>query len=286
MTPYDLRMKAKKYIEDAKLLLDSSPANAFYLAGYAVEFTLKARLCVTRKWPRMPRSLKECQNWNKRDGYDNKDRIFIHDLDELLSLSDSIRIKKSTFTKIDWERACTWNEQVRYEKDDSKSKEEASMYIDEVEKVVHELNMLDLLTILLDIEIRVSKKYGSFHCFALIKRIDGHWDILFSYISRTQDIFDKRHAETVDLLRTEIDSDLKSNITQNLNIGYDAPILSGLYALLNSFFGGLEHSFYSSLSDNITVGFPSFPPAYVITAANWDLAGLNKQWDELETQES
>jgi len=52
----DLRAIARARLRDAQVLLTGKRFDgAFYLAGYAVELALKARVCRTLKWPDFPK---------------------------------------------------------------------------------------------------------------------------------------------------------------------------------------------------------------------------------------
>lgn len=79
--PSDLRANAKAKLEDARLLLDHGRYDGCaYIAGYAVELALKARVCSTLKWPGYPDSKKE---------FEKLASFKTHDFDTLSLLSNA-----------------------------------------------------------------------------------------------------------------------------------------------------------------------------------------------------
>lgn len=132
MTPMELRKKAVKNLEDSKTLVEKSPDNAHYLAGYAVEYMLKARLLRHRGWSRLPRSMKELAEWNSQSGRPRNEKVFIHDLNELLSLAGDSSIKSTEYGHINWELVCQWSEQKRYAPIDSITGSDSTEHLAEV----------------------------------------------------------------------------------------------------------------------------------------------------------
>jgi hypothetical protein len=103
MTPQEFRAKGWDNIKSARALLDQGHwDNAAYLVGYATEYALKARLCTRRGWAEFPENRKEA---TKR-GVPN---VITHDLDELLKLSDAVRITTASLHNIDWPRVVDWS---------------------------------------------------------------------------------------------------------------------------------------------------------------------------------
>lgn len=276
MKPFEFRTKALKQIEAAKTLLDTSPEIAWYTAGYAIEFMLKARLCVARDWTQFPSSFQQLEEWNTKAGITTKEKIFIHDLDKLLTISDSLQIKTSSYLKIDWNSACTWNEQVRYKPNDSISRNEATAYINEIELAVKQLYILELINSCLKIEEKLTAKYGLFHCFAIVENKTG-WCVIASWIAKNEEDLNKREKELLDMLDNKIDNDLQKMITGKHFLPCYHPLLQGLYQLLR-FTGGIRHSPSSVVSNNTVFGYPQFPPGYIITAGNWSEEDIKRSW--------
>lgn len=99
----DLRKLALARIADAKVLLAAGRFDgAGYLCGYAVEFTLKARICKTLKWPGYPDDKKGYQTFKT------------HDLDMLLNLSGREQVVKLKLFA-EWNSVKTWNPEMRYQ---------------------------------------------------------------------------------------------------------------------------------------------------------------------------
>lgn len=280
LTPLQLRENARQNLADARALLPSSPRNAAYLAGYAVEFMLKARYCVLRKWPRFPSSAQELIGWNKRDGVAMQDKLFIHDLETLLRLSDMVYLKSSSFHRIDWTRATDWSEQLRYEPAGTISTDEAEELISEIEKLVSELNVFEVLQSLWATEIDLSAQYGPFHCFSFVKHPKtSKWVVLASWYARTQEEWDGRMTALAKKIDDALDSDLRTLVSSVEVIDPHHPVLQGLYVMLSAFGGGIMHSPRSLVARNIVVGYPMFPDGFVITAGNWQSESLEKSWN-------
>jgi len=196
MTPQQLRENARQHVADARTLLPTSPKNAAYLAGYAVEFMLKARYCTLRGWPRFPTSVGELKAWNARDGVTTQDRLFVHDLNELLRLSDTVGLRQTAFHHIDWGRACDWSEQLRYEPLGTVAQDDAAALIAEADNVVRELTTFEVLHGLLAIELELTRRFGLFHCFALVVHPETQlWTLLLAWYDPDQETADARARE-------------------------------------------------------------------------------------------
>ncbi len=122
----DLQLLAQAKLEDAKLLLQERRfSNAYYLAGYAVEFGLKS--CIARQVT--PETIP-----NK----DFLNNVFRHDFKALLSIAGLAgEIKKmqdsdSSFSA-NWALVAEWQPEVRYQSKDSYS---AQILINAVEGVM------------------------------------------------------------------------------------------------------------------------------------------------------
>lgn len=101
----ELIENGKVYIADAQILYDAgSYHNAFYLAGYAAEFWLKARIVKHMKWT-VYRTGKDMQSFKR------------HDLDHLLSFTGLEKQIKNIAGQYfrDWQTVVTWNVELRYD---------------------------------------------------------------------------------------------------------------------------------------------------------------------------
>lgn len=99
---------AEERLNEAQLLLTSGrPSGAYYLAGYAVECALKARIAAKFRESEIP-SLSFLQ------------RVYTHDLVKLLSLAgldDELDADMKTNANLEacWTIVSDWTEQSRYE---------------------------------------------------------------------------------------------------------------------------------------------------------------------------
>ena len=105
LTPADLRTIAQARLQDAHILLANGRYDgAGYICGYAVELTLKARICDTLNWPGFPQTAKEFANYTS---------FKTHNLVVLLSLSGREQIIKQNHLA-DWSVVREWNPEDRY----------------------------------------------------------------------------------------------------------------------------------------------------------------------------
>ncbi len=106
ITQENLRAIAAARLHDAQVLLEGERYDgAVYIGGYAVELSLKARICDTLDW---------------RDGFPETNKEFeklasfrIHDLERLLHLSGREFILKEA-NMADWSIVIRWNPEDRY----------------------------------------------------------------------------------------------------------------------------------------------------------------------------
>jgi HEPN domain-containing protein len=92
-------------LEDAKALLAAGRFDgATYLCGYAVEVSLKARICRVLNWSEFPSSGGEFQAYRS---------FQTHELDVLLRLSgQEVRVKQNHFAL--WNAVAVWKAESRY----------------------------------------------------------------------------------------------------------------------------------------------------------------------------
>jgi hypothetical protein len=104
----ELLENAKEKLASAKSLCDLGQlGNARYLCGYAVELSLKHRICVVRNMTHFPVTAKEFKAMNCID-------IKTHDFDLLLHESGKESLIKNQHLA-DWSYIKQWSPQLRYE---------------------------------------------------------------------------------------------------------------------------------------------------------------------------
>jgi HEPN domain-containing protein len=126
--PIDIQNLADLRIREAVKLQKSKFYNgAFYLAGYAVELYLKAKICDTMDVPdfydtHVPKS-------------DLSKTFLIHNLDRLMLLSGlhtKFEAAKKTVPNLTdhWDKVLTWSEKSRYNNPNTKTEIEALEFIE------------------------------------------------------------------------------------------------------------------------------------------------------------
>ena len=97
---------AQARLDDARILIQAGRYDgALYLCGYAVELSLKARICRTLDWLGYPATKREF------DGYQS---FKTHDLDILLRLSGRESYVKMNHLA-DWSAVAQWSPEARYQ---------------------------------------------------------------------------------------------------------------------------------------------------------------------------
>jgi hypothetical protein len=123
----DLIALAEAKLADAKFLLASDrPANAYYLAGYAVELLLKARISARFQADTIPDP-----GWLKD--------IFTHNLEKLVKLAlldDDLRLSADADDqfKARWDIVSEWKEDTRYY---ARRQEDAKTLIEAIDDPAH-----------------------------------------------------------------------------------------------------------------------------------------------------
>ncbi len=101
----DLRKIAQARLADAQVLFGRKRYDgAYYLCGYAMELTLKARICRTLKWAGYPESRREFQ------GYES---FRTHDFEVLLRLSGREAVIRPAYLA-QWSVVIQWVPEIRY----------------------------------------------------------------------------------------------------------------------------------------------------------------------------
>jgi HEPN domain-containing protein len=127
ITIAELETIAQARLLDAEALIAAGRYDgAAYICGYAIELSLKARICKTLKWSVFPSSNSEFQNCQS---------FKVHNLDVLLHLSGfEEEIKQEQMS--DWSNVKNWNPENRYKTISLVSKEEAKMMLSSVKELM------------------------------------------------------------------------------------------------------------------------------------------------------
>lgn len=126
----ELETIAQARLLDAEALIAAGRYDgASYICGYALELSLKARICKTLNWSGFPSSNNEFQNYQS---------FKVHNLDVLLHLSgmeDEIKIKNPN-NMADWSNVSAWNPEIRYKTNSLTSELEAITMINSVKRLI------------------------------------------------------------------------------------------------------------------------------------------------------
>jgi HEPN domain-containing protein len=126
----ELRAIARARLQDAKVLLRAKRFDgAWYLCGYAVELTLKARICRTLKWSGFPES---------RHDFEGLQSVKTHDLEILLRFS-GIEDRVKTKHMADWSVALRWDPEKRYRGNRLVTAQEATDMVECVQRLLEVL---------------------------------------------------------------------------------------------------------------------------------------------------
>jgi hypothetical protein len=122
-----LRLIASARIQDAEILFTNARYDgAGYICGYAIELTLKARICDTLNWSGFPENRKE---------FENLQSFRTHNLDVLLALSGKEPdVKKNHFS--DWSIVSSWNPEARYQAIGAISSTDVSAFIESTKRLL------------------------------------------------------------------------------------------------------------------------------------------------------
>lgn len=139
------------------------------------EFTLKARLCTRRGWATFPDSPAEAKQRGAPE------RLFTHDLEQLLRYTNDIAIKTTSLHGVNWKRASDWSVDQRYTPVGTLTAKDVSVQIEETQKLFVELVLWEILEQLVKVEAEQSAIRGPFNFFALVRdpQVDG-WAVWFA----------------------------------------------------------------------------------------------------------
>lgn len=102
----ELKKMARARLRDAQVLFDAKRFDgSYYIAGYAVELGLKARICRTLKWAEFPSTGSEFADLRS---------LKTHDLEVLRKLS-GVEAKIRTKLTPEWSVVSNWNPEKRYQ---------------------------------------------------------------------------------------------------------------------------------------------------------------------------
>jgi HEPN domain-containing protein len=127
ITIQELETIAQARLLDAEALIQAGRFDgATYICGYAIELSLKAKICKTLKWESFPSSANEFRDYQS---------FKVHNLDVLLRLSGvEEEIKQEQMS--DWSNVKNWNPENRYKTISLVSKEEAEMMLSSVKELM------------------------------------------------------------------------------------------------------------------------------------------------------
>jgi len=127
ITVSELRKIAKARLRDSDVLYANRRYDgAIYLCGYAVEISLKARICKVLKWADFPFTPNEFKNYQS---------FKTHDLDILLKLSGR-QTKIKTNYMVEWSIIATWDPETRYKSIGSANRSDARDMIQSVKTLL------------------------------------------------------------------------------------------------------------------------------------------------------
>ena len=127
-----LRRVARARLADAETLFRARRYDgAVYLAGYAVEVVLKARMCRTLHWAGFPDTSKELEGLRG---------LHTHDLDVLLRLSGrENRVKSTPALMAHWSIMATWDPGARYRRIGTATAKDATAMLAAVKQLLRRL---------------------------------------------------------------------------------------------------------------------------------------------------
>lgn len=123
----DLKELAQIRLKDARILLASDRFDAaVYLCGYALELTLKLRICKTLDWDGFPSTAKEFLDYKS---------FKVHSLDILLHLSGYEKKVKTDYLS-EWSIVNIWNPESRYSLSGNIDLQKAEKIINTTEELI------------------------------------------------------------------------------------------------------------------------------------------------------
>jgi HEPN domain-containing protein len=118
---------ARRHLRDAEVLFGGRRYDgAVYLCGYAVELTLKARICRTLRWDGFPETRSEFQDVNS---------FKTHDLEALLHLSGREAVVRTRHAS-DLSVVITWDPESRYSRTGTATRADALYMIESTRRLM------------------------------------------------------------------------------------------------------------------------------------------------------
>ncbi len=125
-----MRAIARARVRDAQALLRARRFDGvFYLAGYAIEVALKARICRTLRWSGFPETSSE---------FNGLQSLRTHDLEILLRFSGVEGRVKGRFLA-EWSAVLAWNPGKRYQAIGQSTPQEATNMVTSVNRLLEVL---------------------------------------------------------------------------------------------------------------------------------------------------
>jgi hypothetical protein len=260
VSPDQLRERAWKSIETASRLLEHDTDAAAREVAFAGECILKARYCTKNRKPEYP------GNREARKALGFPEQLFKHDLEILLTATNDVNIKTSSYHNIDWSRLTNWQTDFRYVPVDTVPSEQVAAQIEETRKLYFAVNELDLV----EATLRFARVYeltcGRANLIALTQgREHGEWELWVSAWKYPSGAGDS--TANVDLLfLRETDEHLASYV-----------ILTRLFDPSHGF---VQHcnqvvtippgasNFVVHIAGNLIYPFPTPPPLFAVRSAS------------------
>lgn len=209
LTPVQLRENAAAKIEEAQLLVENGLwLGASGAIGMAAEIFLKARFCNVHGWTDFPGDIEEL----KRRGLPAKG-LFTHNLDELLTLSKSVRIGMESLSALHFDALDEWNIEQRYQAVGSVSPETAKLQLEQASRLIRMLAIYTTVEQLERARIEIEAAHGPLAFLALRLEKEGAKAQLFApWAPRGADA-DACVAEFKALVAARLDEDLLDLVT-------------------------------------------------------------------------
>lgn len=130
ITIQELETIAQARLLDAEALIQAGRFDgATYICGYAIELSLKAKICRTLNWQGFPSSANEFRDYQS---------FKVHNLEVLLHLSGIEEDIKENHLN-DWSNVSAWNPESRYKTSSLTSEVKATMMLNSVKELMRVL---------------------------------------------------------------------------------------------------------------------------------------------------
>jgi len=264
----DLRDRAWKDIESARVLLDSDPDRAAYLAGYGLELMLKGRYADLKAWTDYP----ERQEIKRRGAQE----ILDHDLDKLVALAKAEGLRTGAMLDTDWDRIRNWDVAQRYTPVGTLQRTDVEAQLNEIEKAYHQIVDYMVLDKLVELESALTDRFGLFNFFGFVQNVrTTGWELWYAMWARPGG--PKLLTEEVEAeLARVLEDDLKASIARVQAFHPDAPVVRA-FNQMAAMAGAILHG-RLLLKECGVGGFGRLPNAYVITNGRWAPQLLEDAW--------